>query len=29
MPSSESEVVRNDIFLSKLEKIVISLSKEY
>lgn len=29
MLSSESEIVKNDIFLSKLEKKVISLSDEY
>ena len=29
MPSSESEIVKNDAFLSKLEKKVISLSDKY
>ena len=29
MPSCESEVVKNDAFLSKLEKKVISLSEKY
>ena len=29
MPSSESEVVRNDTFLSKLEKEVMVLSAKY
>ena len=29
MPSSESEIVKNDEFLSKLEKKLISLSEKY
>lgn len=29
MPSCESEIIKNDVFLSKLEKKIISLSAKY